>query len=238
VDSVRSGATSLTHRRRRFVEVDGVDHFYYHGDSERFFPLCRIRHRRARGAEDDRAGDGAFTDIVGSTEKVASLGDQAWRDLLERHHALVRRQITHFRGREIATAGDGFLALFDGPARGVRCGLAVRDAAGARARAACRGAHGECVRMGTTSAWIAVHIGARIAAEAERRGARVEHREVISWSGLAELEDRGSRGAQGRRRRVAAVRGRIGTPPGALSESAPRALPRNGLLRRYRGMTA
>ena len=113
--------------------------------------------------EDDRVlATVLFTDIVGSTEKATSLGDQAWGDLLVRHHAVVRREIAHFRGREIATAGDGFLALFDGPARGVRCGLAVRDAVrplGLEVRA---GLHtGECVRMGEDVGGIAVHIAAR-----------------------------------------------------------------------------
>src|SRR4029079_1400833 len=105
----------------RFVEIEGVDHFYYHGDVD---GILTAVHEFVTGEhealEDDRVlSAGLFTDIVGSTEKATSLGDQAWRDLLFRHHALVRRQIAHFRGREIATAGDGFLALFDGPARGV-----------------------------------------------------------------------------------------------------------------------
>src|SRR2546430_8818035 len=69
-----------------------------------------------------------FTDIVGSTEQAASLGDRAWRDVVERHHATVRHQLNRFRGREVDTAGDGFFATFDGPARAIRCAEAIRDA--------------------------------------------------------------------------------------------------------------
>src|SRR5439155_11254830 len=70
-----------------------------------------------------------FTDIVGSTETAARLGDRAWRALLDRHHAMVRKELARFRGREINTAGDGFLATFDGPARAIRCAFAIRDGA-------------------------------------------------------------------------------------------------------------
>jgi class 3 adenylate cyclase len=150
--------------------------------------------------EDDRVlATVLFTDIVGSTGKAASLGDQAWRDLLGRHHALVRRQITHFRGRELATAGDGFLALFDGPARGVRCGLAIRDAVrplGLELRA---GVHtGECVRMGDNVGGIAVHIGARIAAEAGAGEVLASStvKDLVVGSGLS-FQDRGSRALKG-----------------------------------------
>ena len=68
-----------------------------------------------------------FTDIVGSTEKAAALGDLRWRDLLDNHHATIRRNLTRFRGQEVKTTGDGFLATFDGPARGVRCAGAIAD---------------------------------------------------------------------------------------------------------------
>jgi class 3 adenylate cyclase len=185
----------------RFVEVDGVDHFYYQGDSERILSAVQEFVTGEREVlEDDRVlATVLFTDIVGSTGKAASLGDQAWRDLLVRHHALVRRQITHFRGREIATAGDGFLALFDGPARGVRCGLAIRDAVrplGLELRA---GVHtGECVRMGDNVGGIAVHIGARIAAEAGVGEVLASStvKDLVVGSGLS-FQDRGSRALKG-----------------------------------------
>ncbi len=152
-----------------FVDLEGVDHLFYLGDSESILSAVQeFVTGEHEASEDDRVlATVLFTDIVGSTERAASIGDQAWRDLLFRHNALVRREIAHFRGREIATAGDGFLALFDGPARGVRCGLAIRDAVrplGLEVRA---GLHtGECVRIGDDVGGIAVHIGARIAAQA------------------------------------------------------------------------
>jgi class 3 adenylate cyclase len=106
-----------------------------------------------------------FTDIVGSTEQAATLGDRRWRDLLETHHTLVRRELARFQGREIDTAGDGFLAIFDQPAQAIHCACAVSDAVrqlGIEIRA---GLHtGECEAVGDKMRGIAVHIGARVAA--------------------------------------------------------------------------
>ena len=141
------------------------DHRYYQGNTDGILSVVQeFVTGEHEAPEDDRVlATVLFTDIVGSTEKATSLGDQAWGDLLVRHHAVVRREIAHFRGREIATAGDGFLALCDGLARGVRCGLAVRDAVrplGLEVRA---GLHtGDCVRMGNDVGGIAVHIAAPI----------------------------------------------------------------------------
>jgi pimeloyl-ACP methyl ester carboxylesterase len=111
-----------------FVELDGSDHFPWAGDQgsvlrevERFLVAVR-----AEEADLDRVlATVLFTDIVGSTEKVAELGDASWRDLVERHHATVRALLARYRGREIDTAGDGFFASFDGPARGVQCAHAI-----------------------------------------------------------------------------------------------------------------
>jgi pimeloyl-ACP methyl ester carboxylesterase len=185
----------------RLVEVDRVDHFYFHGDVDGVLSAVEEFVTGTHAAmEDDRVlATVLFTDIVASTEKASSLGDQAWRDLLVRHDALVRRQIAHFRGREIATAGDGFLALFDGPARGVRCGLAIRDAVrplGLEVRA---GVHtGECVRMGDNVSGIAVHIGARIAAGAEAGEVLTSStvKDLVVGSGLS-FHDRGTRALRG-----------------------------------------
>ena len=106
-----------------------------------------------------------FTDIVGSTNRAVALGDRAWRDLLDRHHAIVRRELERHRGREVDTAGDGFLATFDGPARAVRCACAIRDAVrdlGLEVRA---GVHtGEVQIQGDGVAGVAVHTGARVRA--------------------------------------------------------------------------
>jgi len=134
-----------------------------------------------------------FTDIVGSTERAAQLGDRRWRDLLAAHEAAVRRELDRFRGREVDTAGDGFLASFDGPARAVRCsisaGAAVRDL-GVAIRA---GIHtGECELDGPKIRGIAVHTGARIASLAGPGEVLVSQtvKDLVSGSGLA-FEDRG-----------------------------------------------
>jgi pimeloyl-ACP methyl ester carboxylesterase len=151
----------------RLVELPGPDHLPWLSDAdvvlgeiEEF--LTGVRH----AVEPDRVlATVLFTDIVGATEKAAALGDRRWRDLLERHNELVRRELARFRGREIKTAGDGFFAAFDGPARAVRCACAVTremQSLGLEVRA---GLHtGECEIMGDDMGGIAVHIGARIAA--------------------------------------------------------------------------
>jgi class 3 adenylate cyclase len=196
----------------RFIEIEGVNHRYYHGDVDGILSAVQeFLTGEHEALEDDRVlATVLFTDIVESTMKATSLGDQAWRDLLVRHNALVRRQIAHFRGREIATAGDGFLALFDGPARGVRCGLAIRDAVrplGLEVRA---GLHtGECVRMGDDVGGIAVHIGARISGEAQPGEVLASStvKDLVVGSGLS-FRDRGScvlKGVEGEWRLFAAA---------------------------------
>ena len=150
---------------------------------------CRRDCRRDRGVFDRFTGAGRrsdrvlatvlFTDIVGSTEKAAALGDRGWRDLLDNHHATIRRNLARFRGHEIKTTGDGILATFDGPARGVRCACAIAEEIkplGIEIRA---GLHtGECEMIGDDVGGIAVHIGARVAALAGcRRGVGVEYSE-------------------------------------------------------------
>ena len=106
-----------------------------------------------------------FTDIVGSTDRAVALGDREWSELLERHHALVRAELERYRGREVDTAGDGFLATFDGPARAVRCACAIRDAVRTIGLDVRAGVHtGEVQLRGDSVAGIAVHTGARIAA--------------------------------------------------------------------------
>jgi class 3 adenylate cyclase len=108
-----------------------------------------------------------FTDIVDSTKRASEMGDRAWTELVESHHALVRRLLDRFRGRELDTAGDGFFATFDGPARAIRCASAVAHAAPDLGLAIRAGLHtGECELTGTKVAGIAVNIGARIASEA------------------------------------------------------------------------
>jgi class 3 adenylate cyclase len=140
-----------------------------------------------------------FTDIVGSTERAAILGDRSWRELLDRHHAAVRRELAHFRGSEVDTAGDGFLATFDGPARAIVCARKIvretRDL-GIDVRA---GVHtGECEVSGDTVAGIAVHTGARVASEAAAGEVLVSQtvKDLVAGSGI-EFEDRGVRELKG-----------------------------------------
>jgi class 3 adenylate cyclase len=134
-----------------------------------------------------------FTDIVGSTEKVVELGDARWRELVERHHLLVRQQLGRFRGRELDTAGDGFFATFDGPIRTIRCAHAISASVrelGLEVRA---GLHtGECEVVGDKLAGIAVNIGARLAAQARPGEVVVSStvKDLVAGSELA-FEERG-----------------------------------------------
>jgi len=156
----------------RHLTLAGGDHalFALHPDValaeiERF--LCDAWEDN-RGADADRVlATVLFTDIVGSTERAIELGDARWRELLETHHAIVRRQLVRFRGRELDTAGDGFFASFDGPARAIRCACSIAQAVrelGIDVRA---GLHaGECELVDGKVGGIAVHIGARVAASA------------------------------------------------------------------------
>jgi pimeloyl-ACP methyl ester carboxylesterase len=134
------------------------------------------------------------TDLVGSTERLGELGDHAWAELLEHHHALVRRELDRFGGEEIDTAGDGFLALFDGPARAVRCALAIRDGLAELGLEVRAGIHtGEVERPGGGAPrGISVHTGARIGAAASAGEVLVSAttRDLVAGSGLA-FSDRG-----------------------------------------------
>jgi class 3 adenylate cyclase len=136
-----------------------------------------------------------FTDIVGSTERLAALGDAGWRELVREHHALVRRQLSRFRGREVDTAGDGFFATFDGPARGIRCASAISDAVRKLGLEVRTGLHtGECeVIDGGKVGGIAVHIGARVAAEAQPGEVVVSStvKDLVAGSGI-EFRERGA----------------------------------------------
>jgi class 3 adenylate cyclase len=182
----------------RLVEFSGNDHIFYVGDNadgiadaiEEFFTGSPAR------IEADRVlATVLFTDIVGSTEKAAALGDQRWRRLLDDHHATIRRVLARFRGREVKTTGDGFLATFDGPARGVRCACAITEeikSLGIEVRA---GLHtGECEMMGDDVGGIAVHIGARVAALAGAGEVLVSStvKDLVAGSGLSF----GARGSQ------------------------------------------
>jgi class 3 adenylate cyclase len=134
-----------------------------------------------------------FTDIVGSTERLAELGDARWRELVERHHAIVRQQLSRFRGEEVDTAGDGFFARFDGPIRAIRCACSIQESLwelGLEIRA---GLHsGECEIVGEKITGLAVNTGSRVSALAGPGEILVSStvRDLVAGSDL-EFEDRG-----------------------------------------------
>jgi pimeloyl-ACP methyl ester carboxylesterase len=147
------------------------------------------------GGEPDRVlATVLFTDIVGSTAKASELGDARWREMLQAHHGLIRRQLVRFRGTELDTAGDGFFASFDGPARAIRCACAISEGVrelGIEVRA---GLHtGECERIDHKVGGIAVNIGARVAAEAGASEVLVSStvKDLVAGSGI-EFRDRGT----------------------------------------------
>jgi class 3 adenylate cyclase/pimeloyl-ACP methyl ester carboxylesterase len=166
----------------------------------------------AEAAEPDRVlASVLFTDIVDSTAKAVELGDRRWRDLVTQHHALVRRELMRFKGRELDTAGDGFFASFDGPARAIRCACAVRDAVGAIDLEVRAGIHtGECEQVEGKITGVAVATGARIAGLAMPGEVLVSStvRDLVAGSGIA-FEDRGLHELKGlpERRHVFAVVG-------------------------------
>jgi class 3 adenylate cyclase len=140
-----------------------------------------------------------FTDIVGSTERAATLGDRGWRDLLESFWASVRREVARFRGREVKTLGDGFLATFDGPARAIRCASAIREGVRALALEVRSGLHtGECEVLGDDVSGIAVHIGARVSGRAAPGEILVSStvKDLVTGSDLRFVE-RGTHSLQG-----------------------------------------
>ncbi len=185
----------------RYLELPGVDHFAWTGDTDAIMdPVEEFVTGERPTRELDRVlATVLFTDIVGSTARAVQIGDQRWRDLLATHHALVRRELTRFRGREVKTTGDGFLATFDGPARAIRCACAIRDGVrplGIEIRA---GLHtGECELMGDDVGGIAVHIGARVAAGAAPSEVLVSStvKDLVAGAGLR-FADRGTHALHG-----------------------------------------
>jgi pimeloyl-ACP methyl ester carboxylesterase len=180
----------------RFVELAGDDHFPWVGDQEAILDEVQEFLTGVRPApEADRLlVTVLFTDIVGSTEWAARLGDRAWKEMLDQHHGLVRQELHRFRGREVDTAGDGFLATFDGPARAIRCACRIRDGVrrlGIEIRA---GLHtGEIEVTGEEIMGIAVHIGARVAAAAQPGEVLVSStvKDLVAGSGIL-FADRGA----------------------------------------------
>jgi class 3 adenylate cyclase len=185
----------------RLVELEGIDHPPWIGDADAIVEeaeefLTGVRH----APEPTRVlATILFTDLVGSTQKAAQLGDQAWRELRDRHHAVVRQMLERHRGHEVDTAGDGFFASFDGPARAIRCACEIRDAMrglGLQIRA---GLHaGECELIDGKIGGIAVHIGARVASAARPDEVLVSStvKDLVAGSGLG-FDDRGTQELKG-----------------------------------------
>ena len=178
-----------------FVELPGADHWISAGNTDEIADEVEEFLTGTRPVpEPDRVlATVLFTDIVGSTERAAELGDRRWRELLGTHDSAVRRELERFRGREVDTAGDGFFATFDGPARAVRCAISIGDAVrplGVEVRA---GIHtGECEVDGPKVRGIAVHTGARVASLAGPGEVLISKtvKDLVAGSGL-EFEDRG-----------------------------------------------
>jgi class 3 adenylate cyclase len=185
----------------RLVELDGVDTLPFLGDSDAVLgEVDEFLTGDRRPPEHDRVlATVLFTDIVGSTLRAAALGDVPWRDLLAEHDRVVRACLVRHRGREIKSVGDGFLALFDGPARAVRAARSIVDeltSLGLEARA---GLHtGEVELVGDDVAGLAVHIAARVVAEASpgRVLASSTVHDLVVGSGLR-FEDRGRKELRG-----------------------------------------
>lgn len=185
----------------KLVELPGIDHIPWLGDADALLNeieefLTGARH----GAEPDRVlATVIFTDIVGSTERAAELGDRQWRELLETYYSLARRQLERFRGRELDTAGDGLYAAFDGPARAIRCAVAIRDGVRSIGLDVRAGVHtGECEVIGEKIGGIAVHIGARVAGMSRPGEVLVTStvKDLVAGSGV-KFEDRGTHPLKG-----------------------------------------
>jgi class 3 adenylate cyclase len=184
----------------RYVEFPGADHFPWAAgpiiadEVEQFLTGTR------RPQDIDRVlATLLFTDIVDSTKRAAEVGDRGWRELLDRHHNVVRSELDRFRGREIKNIGDGFLAAFDGPARAVHCGLEIRDRVRGLGLDVRAGVHtGECEFAGEDVAGIAVHIGSRVAALARGGEVLVSNtvKDLVTGSAI-KFTDRGTHELKG-----------------------------------------
>jgi class 3 adenylate cyclase/DNA-binding SARP family transcriptional activator len=179
----------------KYIELPGADDLYWVGDADTMLDEIEEFLTGVRpGPRPDRIlATVLFTDIVGSTRRVAEIGERRWRDLLDRHDLAVRRQLERFRGHEIKMTGDGVLATFDGPARAVRCGCAIRDAAAQLGLEIRAGVHtGEVEVRGDDIGGMAVHIAARVESLAEPSEVLVSRTvvDLIVGSGI-EAVDRG-----------------------------------------------
>jgi pimeloyl-ACP methyl ester carboxylesterase/class 3 adenylate cyclase len=185
----------------KFVELPGDDHFPFVGDHDALIDeieefLTGVRHR----AEPDRVlATVLFVDIVDSTRRAAELGDRRWADLLSQYYVVVRRELAASRGREVNVAGDGVLATFDGPARAIRCALAIRQGVRGLGLEVRAGLHaGECELIGDSIGGIAIHIGSRVASTAQAGDVLVSStvKDLVVGSGIG-FTDRGAHSLKG-----------------------------------------
>jgi class 3 adenylate cyclase len=186
----------------KFVELPGTDTLLFSGDQDALLAEVEEFLTGARHAADpDRIlATVMFSDIVDSTRRAAELGDRRWREMLQAMEEAVGRELMRFRGRAVKTMGDGFLATFDGPARGIRCATAIRDTARAQFDVEVRtGLHtGEIEVIGNDVGGIAVHIGARVGGIASGGEVLVSGtvKDLVVGSGIP-FEDRGERELKG-----------------------------------------
>ena len=185
----------------KYVELPGRNMYHFVEPwRESFQEIAEFLTGQQADVADDRVlATVLFTDIVDSTRRAAEMGDRDWHALLDAHDAVVRSQLARFRGREVNTSGDGFLAMFDGPQRAIRCAMAIRDAVQALGIEVRAGLHtGECEVRGDDIGGIAVHIGARVSALAGPNDVLVSStlRDLVIGSGL-EFEDRGAHELKG-----------------------------------------
>ena len=185
----------------RYVELPGDSHTLWAGETDEIVDEIEefLTGRRRPGESDRVLATVLFTDIVGSTERAAKVGDARWREMLAAHHAMVRHELERYRGREIDTAGDGFFATFDGPARAIRCASAIRDGVRSVDLQVRAGLHtGECELLDGKVGGIAVHIGARVASLAAPGEVLVSStvKDLVAGSGI-EFDDRGEQMLKG-----------------------------------------
>jgi class 3 adenylate cyclase/pimeloyl-ACP methyl ester carboxylesterase len=185
----------------KYVELPGRNLYHFVEPWRDSFQVIAefLTGHQAEVADDRVLATVLFTDIVDSTRRAAEMGDRDWRALLDAHDAVVRSQLARFRGREVNTSGDSFLAMFDGPQRAIRCAMAIRDAVQALGIEVRAGLHtGECEVRGDDIGGIAVHIGARVSALAGANDVLVSStlRDLVIGSGL-EFEDRGAHELKG-----------------------------------------
>jgi class 3 adenylate cyclase len=185
----------------KYVELPGRNLYHFVEPwRESFREIAEfLTGHQAEVADDRVLATVLFTDIVDSTRRAAEIGDRDWHALLDAHDAVVRSQLARFRGREVSTSGDSFLATFDGPQRAIRCAMAIRDAVQALGIEVRAGLHtGECEIRGDDIGGIAVHIGARVSALAGPNDVLVSStlRDLVIGSGLV-FDDRGAHDLKG-----------------------------------------